>query len=81
MLQRLTFQILHGNKRFAVFFSDIVNRADAGMIQRGGRLCFPLETCERLWIAGYIVGQKFQCDETMQARVFGLVHHTHAPAA
>ena len=38
MLQRFAFQILHCDKCFSIFFTDVVNGADVVVIQRGRRL-------------------------------------------
>jgi hypothetical protein len=51
------------------------------MIQRRSRLRLSLKTCERLRVFRYVVGQKFQCHETMQAGVLGLVNNAHTTAA
>ena len=36
--KRFTFQILHGDERTAILFTDVVNGANIRVIQRGGRL-------------------------------------------
>jgi len=65
----------------AIFCTDIVDCTDVWMIEYRGSLCLALEACESLRIASDIFGEKFQRDETMQARVLGLVHDAHpAPA-
>jgi hypothetical protein len=51
------------------------------MIQRGGSLCFALETRESLRIARHILWQKFQRDEAAKARILGLVDDTHSATA
>jgi hypothetical protein len=66
---------------FAVFFADIVDGANVGMIQRGGCLRFTLEAAQSLLVAGNFVGKKFQRDETLEPRVFGFVDDAHASAA
>ena len=38
--KRFTFQILHGDERTAVLFTDVVNGANIRVIQRGGGLRF-----------------------------------------
>ena len=81
VLQRLAVEKFHGDEGFAVRFSDIVNRANVGMVQGGGSLGFPLETREGLRVFRDIVGQEFQRDETMEAHVFGLINHAHPTAA
>jgi hypothetical protein len=37
--------------------TDLVNRADAGMIQRRGRPRFPPKSLERLLVAGDVIGR------------------------
>jgi hypothetical protein len=58
--------------------TDLVNRADAGMIQRRGRPRFPPKSLERLLVAGDVIGEKLERDEPAKLRIFGLVHHAHA---
>jgi hypothetical protein len=48
MLQRLPFQILHHHERSAVVLVDIVNGADAGMVERRSGVCLALEALQRL---------------------------------
>ena len=62
-------------------WSDFVDGADIGMIQRRGGLRFSLKAGQCLRVFGHVVGQKLQRDESVQSYVFGLVHHTHAAAA
>ena len=81
MLQRLAFEKFHGDEGFAVFFADVVNGADVGMIERGGGLGFALEARESLRICGNSFRQKFERDEAQQADVFGFVDHAHAATA
>ena len=47
MLQRDALQQFHGDERHAGVLVNVVNGADAGMIQRGGGLRFALESRER----------------------------------
>ncbi len=51
MLQRETVQELHHDKRLTVLLTDIVNRADVGMVECGSRLRFPAEPFECLMVA------------------------------
>jgi hypothetical protein len=44
VFQGLAFQILHGDEGFAVFFADVVDRANIGMIQCRGSSRFTLES-------------------------------------
>ncbi len=50
--ERLAFQELHHEKRPALIIAQIVNRADARMIQGRGGAGFALEPLERRWIGG-----------------------------
>jgi hypothetical protein len=81
VFQRGAVEKFHGDEGFAVFLADVVDGADAGVIQGGGGLRFALETAEGLRIAGNFVGKKFQRDETMKPRVFRFVDDAHASAA
>ncbi len=81
VLQRLAVQEFHYDIGAAVLFTDIVNGANVGMIQRGSCLSLSFKTRERLWRFRYIIGQEFQRNETMQAGVFGLVNNAHASDA
>ena len=40
-----------------------------------------METFQGLAILGQRLGQELERDEPVQAGVFGLIHHAHAPAA
>jgi hypothetical protein len=81
VLQGLTVEKFHGDGGFAVRFADIVNRADVGMILRGGGLRFSLETREGLRVFSDVVRQEFQRYETVEANVLGFIDHAHATAA
>jgi hypothetical protein len=81
VFERGAVEKFHGDEGFAVFFADVVDGADARMIQRRRGLRFALETAESLRIAGNFIRKEFQRDETMQTRVFRFVHDAHASAA
>jgi len=49
LLERLPLQQLHYDETLP--FVYIMNRADAGMIESGGRLCLPLETGQSLGVS------------------------------
>ena len=81
MFERAPFEKFHRDKLAAVLLADVVYGADVRMIQGGGCLGFSAESFERLRIARYIVWQELQCDETVEAYVFGFVDNAHAPTA
>ena len=72
---------LHDEEGAAVVLADVVDGADVGMIQGGGRLGFAAETLQRLGILREIFGEEFEGHEAAEARVLGLVDDTHAAAA
>src|SRR5690242_5602094 len=81
MLEGDTFEVFHGDEGAAIFLSDVMNRADVGVIQSGSSLSLALESGKGLRIAGNIIGQEFEGDEAVQASVFNLINHTHAAPA
>src|SRR5438128_1194216 len=81
MLQRLAFQKLHGDESLPLLLADVVDGADVRVIEGGRGLRLASETGQRLKVSGNFFRQEFEGDETVQARVFGLVDHTHPTAA
>ena len=81
VLERLAFEVFHGQKGSAVFFADVVDGADVGVVQRRGGAGLAAEAVEDGKLAANLVGQKFECDEAAKAGVLGLVDHAHSPAA
>jgi len=59
---------------------DFMDRADVRMVQRGRGFGLSLESAESLCVVGEFVGQELQGDVATELEVFGLIHHTHAPA-
>jgi hypothetical protein len=72
---------LHGDKRPPFEFSDIVNGADAGMVQRGCCARFTPESLDGLRVLGYVFGEEFQGHISAQPRVFRPIDYPHASAA
>ena len=81
VLQRLPLQELHHDEGLALVFIDVVNRADVGMIQRGGSPRLALEAFQRLAVLAEMFGQELQCDKTGELDVLGFVDHAHATGA
>ena len=81
LLQRGPLQDLHDEEWAAVLVADVVNGADAGVVQRGGGPRLALEPGQRLAIIRQIGRKKFERDEAPQARVLGLVDDAHPAAA
>ena len=60
VFQSCAIQILHGDEGFAGILSNIVNRADVRMIQRGRGLGFAPKTFQGLPILGYVQGRNLR---------------------
>ena len=81
VFERHAIQKLHRDKSAAVCLAYVVNRANVGMVESGGRLRFPLKARQRLGIAGYFLRQELERHKAMQPGVFGLVDNAHPAAA
>src|SRR5713226_5852388 len=77
VLERLTFQKLHGNEVLAFVLVDFMNGADVGMVQGRGGASFALEAFQGLVISGQLFGKEFESDKAAELGVLGLVHHAH----
>jgi hypothetical protein len=62
----------------AFVFADLMNGANARMVESRGRPRFPPKSFKSLWIAGCVVWKEFKSDETSQESIFGLVDDTHS---
>src|SRR6201984_3846645 len=63
VLERQPIQKLHHDEGLAILLPDFIDRADVGMVERRGRLCFPLEASQRLWVLGDFMGEKLNADK------------------
>jgi hypothetical protein len=81
VLQSLAFEALHGDEGLAVFFSDIVDGADVGMVEGRGGFGFAAKAAERLGIFSEVVREEFQSDEAVETGVLSPVDDSHAAAA
>jgi hypothetical protein len=80
MLQCHAVEIFHGEERLTLVLTDVVNRADIGMIQRRCGLRLAPEADQRLRVFGNLIRQKLESNETVQPGVLGLIYDTHASA-
>ena len=55
VLEGLAVEKLHGDESFAGFVPDVVDRADTGVIEGGGGLCFALKAGQDLRVGGDVV--------------------------
>ena len=81
VFQRLAFEKFQRDEGLPVFFSNVVNGADVGMIESRCSLRLAFKTSQGLRIARNIFRQEFQRDKSAQPRVFGLVNDAHTAAA
>ena len=72
VLQHCAIQKLHGDKGSLVLLADVINRADVGVAQRGGRLSFAAKTGKNLRVTGNVFGQEFEGDKTLKPRASAL---------
>jgi hypothetical protein len=81
VLQGRAIQKLHGDERLPVLFTDVLDRAYAGMIKGRRGLRLALEPGEGMRISRYMLRQKLERDETVETSILGLVDDAHATAA
>jgi len=81
LLERLPLHQLHHDEGVALVLGDLVDHADAGVIEGGGGARLPLESLERLGVVRQLVGQQLEGHATLEAHVLRLVDDAHAAAA
>jgi hypothetical protein len=79
--ERASLQAFHHQERARFPLTDVVQRTNIGMIQRGGGARLPLKPLERDTVAGHRLRNKLHCDGAPQTDVFGLVHQPHPALA
>jgi hypothetical protein len=80
VLQSHPFQKFHDDERLIALLSDLVDRANVGMVQGRSSSRLTSEPFQSLRVLGYILWQEFQGDEASQIGVFSLVDDTHPTA-
>jgi hypothetical protein len=81
LLEADAFEQLHRQKHPPVDLFDLVNRADARMVERGRGPRFALETVDRRAVARERLRQELQRDGAPELDVERLEDHTHPAAA
>src|SRR5438128_2485461 len=76
--QGFPFEIFHYQILKSILRTDIMDRANMGMIQRSNGSRLALKPLLPLWIEAKMGRQDFDCDYPVQARVSSTVHLTHA---
>jgi hypothetical protein len=77
--QRLTLDVLHHDVRVRPRLSNLVDRADTWMVQRGGGACLAEQLAGAALIAGR--ADELQCYGSIEARVAGEIDNPHSAAA
>src|SRR5579872_824004 len=81
MLQRAAVQILHGDEGMALRFTDVVDGAYIGMVQRTGGASLAAESADRGWILREPLGQELQRNQATESNVASFVNHSHSAAS
>ena len=81
VLERRALEQLHRDERLAVVLADVVNRADVGMVERGGRPRFTRKSRECLIVARLGDRQKLERDLAAQPRVLSAIDDAHPSTA
>jgi len=62
-------------------FTDLVDRANIGMVECRGGTRLTTKAFQRLWVSGNVIGQEFQSDEATKVGILGFINHTHTATA
>ena len=79
--QRRALDQLHDDEGRPVSLVDVVDRADARMVQRRGKARFAPEALERIVIGEQLRRKKLERHFTAEQQILGAINDTHAPAA
>src|ERR1700720_4033437 len=78
LLQGFAFEQFDGNETKTFSFVDFVNSANVGVVQRGSRSSFSLESPEGLLIGCEVSGKQLKGDKAPEFHIFGSVNNSHA---
>src|ERR1700736_612837 len=78
LTESFTINEFHGDERMVILLANVINGADAGMIESGSGVGFTAETLQGLGVLLHVIREKFQRHETIKAGVQGLVDDTHS---
>ena len=80
-VERLAFNEFHGDEILAIGFTNFIDGANVGVIQRRSGARFELEPLERLLVLGQIRRQEFQRHAPAELKVFRDPNAPHAARA
>ena len=78
-IEGLAVNELHRDEGASLNLADLVNRANVGMVERGGRAGFSQEKRPGLLVAERVCWQDFEGDIPVEPVIMGAVDHTHPP--
>ncbi len=81
VLERFALDEGHRDERLAACVIDLMDWADAGVVQSGGGLGFTQKALLRLLVIQQMSGKKLEGDGAFKFGVLGLVNHAHAALA
>src|SRR5208282_5887606 len=79
--ERLTLQQFHGDEGSPIGLIDLVDGANARMVQRGRGFGLALESAESLRVVSQSVRKELQGDAAAEFQIFRFIDHAHSPAA
>ena len=77
----LAFHPLHHDERLAVVFTDVVHRADVGVVQRGGGTRFDAKPFHGMSISHEVFWNEFESNLAPKAGVVSAVNDAHTAGA
>jgi hypothetical protein len=81
LLQALALEFLHDDERQAVHLFNVVDGADAGVIQLRGGARFPQEAVHGFLVVSQVLRNELQGDVPPQTRVFRVIDQPHPSTA
>ena len=79
--QRFAVDELHGDECVAILLADVVDGANAGMVEGGCGACFATEAVERLRLLRQLFRKEFQRHRAFEAAILSFEHDAHAASA
>jgi hypothetical protein len=81
LAQCLAVDEFHGDEWLMILLTNVVDGADAGVVEGGGGVGFAAKTFKGVRIVRHVRREKFQGDEAVEAGVRGFVDFTHSSGA
>jgi hypothetical protein len=78
LAQGLAVNEFHGDERTMILLANVVDGANAGVVESGSGVGFAAKALQSLGILRHVFGQKLEGDGAVQASVLGFVDHTHS---